>query len=309
MTICPCCGSKFEGDLQTGCTACGARSVGPPLARPERELPSYGRALAVGAAGALLLLTFLAATVAALFEPKPLSFGFWKIVAAAETAAWRWKWTGLPLAFVLLWLSGRARALMRREPSRFTGRRVARAGFAATAFVAFASVALIAVTVPERLRQREMAQKAADQSIVYATHRVLLQYSTAYRSLPTTADDLKRLPDPDGSVERVRLLLAEGDYFPEANLAAIPPATRKGGRSRRGGALRLTQASQKSNTDDAPGESLSLTNYSMVLPGRDKILNTEDDIRVRDGIVVEAVPPSASKSTSRSSTGHTTAIP
>ena len=61
MTICPCCGEKFDGELSDGCVACGARAVGPPLARPERELPSYGHALAVSAAGVVLLLAFFVA--------------------------------------------------------------------------------------------------------------------------------------------------------------------------------------------------------------------------------------------------------
>ncbi|HEX8472392.1 MAG TPA: hypothetical protein VF666_00005, partial [Pyrinomonadaceae bacterium] len=91
-------------------------------------------------------------------------------------------------------------------------------------------------------------------------------------------------PDEDGSVAQVRAMLSAGDYSPEANLAALPPPGRKG-RGRRANAVRLTPASAKTNTDGAPAESLSLTNYGLVLPGRDKLLNTEDDIRVRDGVV------------------------
>lgn len=301
MTVCPCCGSKFEGDLRDGCAACGARAVGPPLVRPERELPFYGRALAVGAAGALLFLTFTTATLASLFEQKPLAFDFWKIVAAAETAAWRLKWTALPLSLPLLWASWRVRRQLRREPMRFGGLRVARAGLALSAVFTLACATLIGVTVPERLRKREAALRAADQSLVYAAHRVLLQYNARFGSLPATPDDLLRLPDEDGSVAQVRAMLSAGDYSPEANLAALPPPGRKG-RGRRASAVRLTPASAKTNTDGAPTESLSLTNYGLVLPGRDKLLNTEDDIRVRDGVVVETAPSSQKQAVRSSST-------
>ena len=44
MIICPSCGSGVRADLCLGCPSCGARAVGPPLARAEHELPSFGRA-------------------------------------------------------------------------------------------------------------------------------------------------------------------------------------------------------------------------------------------------------------------------
>ncbi|HYJ46304.1 MAG TPA: hypothetical protein VEV81_06785, partial [Pyrinomonadaceae bacterium] len=66
LTVCPCCGFKFEGDLHDGCASCGARAVGPPLSKPISELPFYGRSLFVGAVGGLLLITFLVSTILAL---------------------------------------------------------------------------------------------------------------------------------------------------------------------------------------------------------------------------------------------------
>src|SRR5437763_14531228 len=70
LTICPCCGAEFEGELSDGCASCGARAVGPPLARPERELPAYGHALGVSAAGLRLFLPPAAAFVAPLSQPE-----------------------------------------------------------------------------------------------------------------------------------------------------------------------------------------------------------------------------------------------
>jgi hypothetical protein len=64
VTICPCCGFKFEGHLSNGCKGCGARSVGEPLPRPEFELPAYGRPLLLVITGALMVIGFLVETIA-----------------------------------------------------------------------------------------------------------------------------------------------------------------------------------------------------------------------------------------------------
>jgi len=298
--ICPCCGFKFAGDLQReACRACGARAVGPPLARPAEQLPSYIHALIAVIGGALALITFAVSTLAALIEHNSsLSISFWNLVAAGETAAWRLKWLALPFATLSLWSSSRAWRKIRREPKRFVGLTAAQAGFAMSALVAASITLLIGMTIPERLRQRELALRAADNALVYATHGVLLQYKMRYKTLPPTPDELRRLPDPDGSVDRVISILKSGAYSPETNLASIPSTIVKG-RGRRISTVRTRFASAQTNTDDGPTGKVSLTNYEMMLPGRDKILGTPDDIKVQDGLTVEV--PSALKQSPRGS--------
>ncbi len=296
MITCPCCGNKFQHDLEAGCTGCGARRVGPPLARPEHELPSYGRALAVGVSGILLVLLFASSTVAALFEQKPVAYGFWNGVAAAETAAWRLRWLIPPVALAVSWLSWRVWQSVLREPLRFTGQRLARTGLVASVAVVASVAALIGVTVPERLRQHELAQQAADMSVVYATHRVLLDYRSKFGSYPSKPDDLLILPDPDGSVAALRTSmrseLGEIAYTPVANLAAVEiPTTNSNARRRRISTVSVRDAALKSNTDDMPDEGVSLTNYELVLPGVDKIFGTPDDLHIRDGMLVPAPTP------------------
>ena len=136
MTVCPCCGFKFEGDLQRdGCKSCGARAVGPPLSRPAHELPFYGRALFVGALGGVMLITFLTSTIIALFEHAPVSLRFRSLVSAAEIAAWRLKWIALPATLLTLWASSLICASIRRNPKRFAGSRIAHTGLTAAALV------------------------------------------------------------------------------------------------------------------------------------------------------------------------------
>jgi len=221
LTTCPCCGEKFEGELSDGCASCGARPVGPPLARPERELPGYGHAFAVCAAGLVLLVAFAFAVVAALLQRETFAPDLKSLLRAAETAAWRLKWTALPLALLLSFVSAKLYARMRREPARFVGHRHARAGFALTLVVALALAALIGITVPERLRARELARRAADNALLYETDIALDRYKSKFGTYPATISDLRRLEDADGSVARLLKIIAEGEYKPETDIASL----------------------------------------------------------------------------------------
>ncbi|HEX8128916.1 MAG TPA: hypothetical protein VF527_07430, partial [Pyrinomonadaceae bacterium] len=185
MNICPCCGAKTVSDLlTTACEACGAHAVGPPLARPEKELPSYLNALAVGASSVLLLVVFLINTILALLEQKPFALGFWNVVAAGETAAWRLKWLALPLAFAVIWAGARVSARIAREPSRFTGLRLAEAGFKLSVVFTVGLTVLVGLTIPERLRQRERGIEAAKNVEGYEAIKVLYEYRARFNSFP-----------------------------------------------------------------------------------------------------------------------------
>ena len=292
MTVCPCCGSKFEGDLERdGCAACGARAVGPALSRPVRELPSYGRSLFAGVTGGLLLVTFLVSTLIALFERGASSFGFWTLMGAAETAAWRLKWAAIPATIFAIWTGALICRSIRRNPHRFLWGRVARGGLWSAITVAVLIATLIGITIPERLRQRELRQEASIYAQGYTIQRALLDYRARYGTLPATLDELKRLPDADGSIAAALAGIDSTAYSPGAELAALP---KKKSRSLRGSALR--NASLRS-TDDAPEGGLSFTRYELRLPGPDNKLGTDDDWAMRDGLIMKPVEPDKQQST------------
>jgi hypothetical protein len=284
LTTCPCCGEKFEGELSDGCASCGARAVGPPLARPERELPGYGHSFAVCAAGALLLLAFVAALVAALVEREAYAPGGEDLLRAAETAAWRLKWTALPAGLLLSVACSKLYARMRREPSRFVGHAHARAGLAVTLFVAVALTTLVGVTVPERLRRLELARRAADNALLYETDIALDRYRRRFGTYPAALSDLRRLEDPDGSVARLLEVIAAGDYRPETDIASLSAGRAKARSKRRATVIRA----RASGSDDLPGDTIVLTNYELALPGTDRLLGTEDDLYIRDGLILES---------------------
>ena len=286
MTVCPCCGFKFEGDLERdGCASCGARAVGPALNRPVRELPSYGRSLFAGVTGGVMLVTFFAATLVALFERGASSFGFWTVMGAAETAAWRLKWVAIPAALFAIWTGALICRSIARNPHRFLWGRIARGGLWSAITAAALVATLIGVTVPERLRQRELRQEASIYAQGYTIQRALLDYRARYGTLPATLDELRRLPDSDGSISAALVGIDAAAYSPGAELAALP---KKKSRSLRGSALR--NASLRS-TDDVPGGGLSFTRYELRLPGPDNKIGTDDDWAMRDGLITKPVEP------------------
>jgi hypothetical protein len=284
LTICPCCGFKFEGELRAGCAACGARAVGEPLARPEHELPSYGRALFVGAVGVLMVATFTGSTFIALLERTTFSLDFWSVVAAAETAAWHLKWLALPATTLALWAGARLSASIRRAPSRFAGRSIAHGGLAASALVTLMIVTFIGVTVPERLRQRQRSIDAAYRAQLYTIARAQLEYRALNGTLPASLEDLgdqRRLPDPDGSIAAALATVDPKGYKSWSVQARLPEP-----KSRKARSTALRRVSLTSSTDDMPDEGVSFTNYEMRLSGEDKILGTDDDWMIRDGVII-----------------------
>ncbi|HEX7176846.1 MAG TPA: hypothetical protein VF240_16410 [Pyrinomonadaceae bacterium] len=285
--LCPCCGAGVEGDMEAGCAGCGARRVGPPLPRPERELPAYGHAFFSAALGLLLASAFVVATALALFERDAFALGLGALLAAAERAAWRLKWTLLPAAFIAAWACARLNRHMRRAPSRFVGHGFARAGLALSCASALALALFVVASVPERLRRRELGRRAGEEATLYATDRVLFAYRARFGTYPSAPADLRRLPDPDGSVAATVALLQSGSYAPEAEVASLAP---KGRGRRRAAAPRLRSVSARGR-DDSAGAGLSLTSYELTLPGRDKVLGTADDLRLRDGVPLKAGDP------------------
>jgi hypothetical protein len=277
--MCPCCGEGFEGEAEGACGSCGARRVGPPLAEPERVLPAYGHALAVCAAGLVLLAAALGTTAGSLLQFDEFAFDAKTLLRAAETAAWRLKWTALPAGFVLTGLCAWLCARMGREPSRFVGHRHARFGLVTVAAVAFVLAGLIGVTVPERLRVRELGRRAAENAVLYETDLALARYRKRFGTYPAALTDLRRLEDPDGSVARLLAVIAPGDYKAETDLASLSAGRTVKARGRR-----------RTGTADTSDAGIALTNYGLTLPGRDRLLGTADDLYIRDGRISEEAP-------------------
>ena len=99
---------------------------------------------------------------------------------------------------------------------------------------------------------------------------------------PSDKKDLARLPDPDGSIAALLKEIDASEYKVSAELAAVP---KQNPRPLRGAVIR--NASLSTAADEPLSEGLSFTNYELRLPGADKLLNTEDDLIVIDGVITK----------------------
>lgn len=207
----------------------------------------------------------------------------WSWVAAAETAAWSLRWIMIPVTFLVLYGGRKLYRSVKESPTEFCGLRYARRGYIASLAVPLVVLILIGVTVPERLRRRQMGIEAGFNAKGYQTDRLLIQYREQFGTLPSDLKDLARLPDPDGSIANLLNEIDSSNYKASADLAVIPT---KKPQQLRGAVIR--NASVNTASDEPLSEGLSFTNYELRLPGYDKVLNTDDDLIVRDGLITKA---------------------
>ncbi len=297
MIICPACGSSVDVELCNGCPSCGARAVGPPLAKPEHQLISYGPAIVTSAGGFVILAAFLGLVIAAWVVGKGAVVRVSAIVNAGEIAAWQLKWIAAPVAIAVLWGGSRLLRTIKNAPNTFGGLRAARTGFIAAIATVTLAVGLIGVTVPERLRRHQWGVEAAENARAYTLDMALQKYRDLHGTLPPQDDlinQLKTLPDPDGAIADALRFVDANEYQASTVVAAAAPKTKP---LPKGAALR--NASLTTNPDPP---TVSFTNYELRLPGPDRKLNTEDDLIVRDGLIMTVAEFQAyrtSRSTSR----------
>jgi len=208
-------------------------------------------------------------------------FEFWSWAAAAETAAWRLKWISIPVMFVTLWFGAKLYRSIRQQPERFCGLKYARSGLAASAAVAFLIALLIGVTVPARLRQRELAKEAQIRADYYVVDAALTEYRTRFHTYPADFKDLRdRIPDPYGTLDEALKHLDPNGYQPRAEMAVASE------KARPLSGLAIRNASLSSAEDDIPPGGLAFTKFDLRMPGEDKILGNDDDWLGRDGVLM-----------------------
>jgi type II secretory pathway pseudopilin PulG len=253
------------------------------LAQAEHQLASYGRSVVVAFSGVAMTGVFMAAVIAALVEFGGFPPRMSSIVIAAEVGAWQLKLVALPAMLIVLWISARIMRSIKVQPARFIGLRAARMGFTASVLVILMIATLIGVTIPKRLQQRREGIEAGIRAQGYTLHLALIEYRERHGTLPLDSDkliiELRTLPDPDGSLAEALNNVDPNGYQPGTVLAA---ASNKGKTIvTRGSAIRSAANSAGPTTD----RGVSFTSYELHLPGPDKILNTDDDFIVSDGVV------------------------
>jgi len=266
------------------------------LARAEHELPSFGRAGLAFASGVAMLGTFLGLLVAAFIEKKPGPVGFWTLMTAGDIVAWRVRWVAIPIALAVIWSGARIVRSIKQNPSRFIGLSGARMGLAAACVVTLMVGALIGITIPDRLRQRQDSLDAAQQARLYTLHLALLEYRDLHGTYPTDPDKwmdaLRTLPDPNGSIAEALRFVDPNGYQATAQVASASTKSKPLVTS----GLALRKASSGTNPEPA---SVSFTSYELRLPSEHRVLASDDDFVLRDGVIVKVNSTSSANAAPR----------
>jgi hypothetical protein len=294
LIICPSCGSDVSVDLCLGCPSCGARAIGPPLAKPEHELPSFGRAALAFIIGIVVFLTFVGLLIAAFIENKS-SFGFWTLVTAGEVAAWRVKWEVLFGCVVALCLTARIVRTISQNPARLIGLLPAQIGLSGVITVMFLVAALIGITVPARLRQRQFGIEAGRTARLHTLHRAMLEYRSLHGTFPTDSGEklieaLRTIPDPDGSIAEALRVVDVSGYAATTTIASNPkikPLVARG--------VALRNANPPVAAESA---GITFTSYSIRLPSEHGWFSSDEELIMQDGIIKKASEVNSPTSTS-----------
>lgn len=244
--------------------------------------------------GTVMLVTFTGLLIAAFIENKS-ELGFWTVVTAGEVAAWRVKWEVLFVSIVALWIAARIVRSISQNRARYIGLLPAQIGLGGVLTVIFLAAALIGITVPERLRQREHSIEAAISARGHTISRALLEYRDLHGTLPTDPEKyveaLRTLPDPDGSIAEALRYVDPNGYVPTAKLATAPAKSKP---PTRGVALRNV------NVPASPEPSaVSFNSYDLRLPSEHRWFASDEDYIMRDGVIYKASDPQVRSSSAR----------
>ena len=275
--ICPCCGGE-RAIAATECDGCGARQVGPPLARPDFILPNLGPAFLALTCAVLVAAVFLLAwvfsndskvgrvlLVTALGDGTKLT----RALLAADPKlplyriftydAYRLGFylsAGLvPLSLAGIWLAQRARRLAKTEPGAFGGAAIARTSLVLCSVWAALLLTVTAFNIPEAIERGKAKRQAATRVAMYQLHQQSIQkYFNEFGSYPQVLSDLSRI----NADAKPRLDYWEQPflYRPDVEIASN-------------------------------GSAVSFTNYRLISAGADGRYGTSDDLIMVDGLILD----------------------
>jgi hypothetical protein len=276
--ICPCCGESREIS-SSECASCGAKQVGPPLAKPDVLMPKLGQSFAALACGVMVIIAFLLTwalkedmkvgrvlLVSTLGDGYELTkklleadahLPYYRIFAFdAYRLAFDFSIVAIPLSLAGIWLARRALRLIKSDSASFGGVRVARASYCLSIGLLVVFGAVSVSSIPRWVATRHAKRIAATRALMYELHaRGLQRYYKEYGAYPGELTDLSRV-SANGS--------PQSDYW-ERNFEYKPVGVIA-----------------------SKGSAISLSDYKLVSAGPDGIFGTEDDITMIDGVIVES---------------------
>jgi hypothetical protein len=276
--ICPCCGESREIS-SSECASCGAKQVGPPLAKPDVLMPKLGPSFAPLACGVIVIIAFLlywafsndvlvgrALLVWTLGDGYELSkklleadakLPYYRIFAFdAYRRAITFSIVAIPLSLAGIWLARRALRLIKSDSASFGGIKVARASYCLSIGLLVVFSAVSVSSIPRAIATGRAKRIAATHALMYELHsRGLQRYYKEYGNYPGELADLSRV---NASVA------PQSDYW-ERNFEYKPVAVIA-----------------------SKGSGISLSDYKLISSGPDGKFGTEDDITMIDGVIIES---------------------
>ncbi len=278
LLICPCCGSP-RSPQPAACASCQARSVGAPMLQPEIKLPGLGPALTALLIALVVVVAFLATWLLSndmkvarvlLVSAFGANTAFTKSLLQFDPSLLQYRiftFDGyqlacfmslglIPLSLLGMGLARRALKLRKLNPLQFGGQRIAATALLLSMvwFVLFSAAGISAI--PRALQRGRAKHLAAMRAQFYRMHNEALnRYYTEFRTFPQELSDLR-------------------DFVPE-----VIPVTDYWGTT-----ISYSPSALIASKNGAPGYS----NYQLVSAGPDAILGTADDIRMIDGVIVDA---------------------
>jgi hypothetical protein len=276
--ICPCCGESREIS-SSECASCGAKQVGPPLAKPDVLMPKLGPSFAALACGVIVVISFLLAwaldndiRVGRMLLVWMLGDGYEltkKLLEAdaklpyyrifvfdAYILANNFSLVAVPLSLAGIWLARRALRLIKSDSASFGGIKVARASYCLSIGLLVVFSAVSVSSIPRGIARRRAKKVAATRALMYELHsRGLQRYYKEYGNYPGELDYLSRV-NASGA--------PQSDYW-ERNFEYKPIAVIA-----------------------SKGSGISLSDYKLISSGPDGKFGTEDDITMIDGVIIES---------------------
>jgi hypothetical protein len=276
--ICPCCGESREIS-SSECAACGAKQVGPPLARPDVLMPKLGQSFVALACGVIVIIAFLliwalkddmrvgrVLLVWMLGDGYELTkklleadahLPYYRIFAFyAYDLAFDFSIAAIPLSLAGIWMARRALRLIKSDSASFGGIRVARASYCLSIGLLVVFSAVSVSSIPHWIARRRAQRIAATRALMYELHaRGLQRYYKEYGAYPGELNDLSRV-SASGT--------PQSDYW-EQNFEYKPVVVVA-----------------------AKGVAAPYSDYTLVSCGPDGKFGTEDDITMIDGVIVES---------------------
>lgn len=276
--ICPCCGNTRSIDTRI-CAHCQAQFVDEPMIQPENKLPSMGPALLAFGLTFLVLLAFLIVWVFSndmkvirvlLVSLLNDSTAFSKSLLQGDPDLLRYRIFTFdayrlacvlsiilaPISIVGIWLSQRARKLSKIDPFRFGGLGISTTSLilAIILFLGFSTAGIS--SIPRAIQNGRLKHIAETRARFYHLHvEALTRYYAENGTYPQELSDLNGY---------VPTSIPQSDYW--------------------GNSINYTPTGVIASKKSAP----LFSNYQLVSAGPDGIMDTADDIRMIDGVIISA---------------------